>query len=153
MKSIINVIAFLLFLGLVISCEKDNSTIGFEPGPPGSFNYQSYDSLGNPVGVGWLTFEVTEIDSLIDHTSGAKFEGEWHIKNLTNRQDLGPQFGDGELVGGTSGSRIWMELNPQWADNNLGLDGVIEDNRIEGKWYASSFPGVTNWGTFRATKN
>ena len=150
MRYIIHVVIVLLFLGLTISCEKDTSII--ESGPPGSFSYQSYDSLGSLVGVGWLTFEVTEIDSQI-HISGTKFEGEWHIKNLTDRQDVGPQLGDGELVGGPSDSRIWMELNPQWADNNLGLDGVIEDNRIEGKWYASSFPGVTNWGTFKAIKN
>jgi len=56
MKIIVTIISLLLCI--LFSYEKDNSTIGFEPGPPGSFSYLSYDSLGTPVVSGWLTFKM-----------------------------------------------------------------------------------------------
>ena len=140
----ISVFSIFLLLCLLFSCEKDNSSIGFEPGPPGSFSYLSYDSLGTPIVSGWLTFEMTD---------SVRIGGSWQLKKLVNRNDLGPQYGEGELVGQIEESSIWMELNPQFKDHNLGLVGTINDTHIEGKWYWASFPGVTNWGTFRAVKN
>jgi hypothetical protein len=140
----IRVFTISLLLCILCSCEKDNSSIGFEPGPPGSFSYLPYDSLGTPVVIGWLTFEMS--DSLT-------IEGSWLLKKLINRDDLGPQFGEGELIGRIEDSSIWMELNPQFRDHNLGLIGTISDTRIDGKWYWVSFPGLTNWGTFKALKN
>ena len=80
-------------------------------------------------------------------------EGSWLLEKLINRDDLGPQFGEGELIGRIKDSSIWMELNPQFRDHNLGLIGTISDSHIDGKWYWVSFPGVTNWGTFKAEKN
>jgi hypothetical protein len=140
----INVIIISLLLCTIFSCEKDNSSIGFEPGPPGSFSYLSYDSLGAPVVSGWLKIEMTDSVSI---------EGSWQLKKLINRDDLGPQFGEGELIGHIEDSSISMELNPQFRDHNLGLVGTISNTRIDGKWYWVSFPGVTNWGTFKAVKN
>jgi hypothetical protein len=137
-----------LLLFILLSCKKDNSTIGieigFEPGPPGSFSYLSYDSLGSPVVSGWLQFEFTD---------SVRIKGSWQLKNLTGRSDLGPQTGEGELVGSIKGSSISMELNPGVIDNNLGLSGTLSGTRIEGEWFWISFVGITNWGTFKAAKN
>ncbi len=133
-----------LLLCTLFSCEKDNSSIGFEPGPPGSYSYLSYDSLGTPVVSGWLKFEMT--DSI---TIG----GSWQLRKLVNRDDLGPQFGEGKLIGRIEDSSINMELNPQFRDHNLGLVGTRSNSRIEGKWFWVSLRGVTNWGTFKAVKN
>jgi hypothetical protein len=72
---------------------------------------------------------------------------------VSGRSDIGPQVGEGSLIGSIINSSISIELNPQFRDNNLGLAGTINDNIIEGKWYWSSFPGLTNWGTFKAIKN
>jgi hypothetical protein len=140
---IFSLIITLLFI-LFISCEKDESSLGFEPGPPGSYSYQAYDSLGNLIVGGWLSFEFTD---------SVGIEGTWNLKNLTDRNDLGPQIGDGILKGGSSDSRIWMELNPQFRDNNLHLEGTTDDDRIEGTWAWLTFAGVSNWGTFKAIKN
>ena len=66
----ISLIITLLFI-LFISCEKDESSIGFEPGPSGSYTYQSYDSLGNLIVGGWLSFEFTD---------SVGIEGTWNLK-------------------------------------------------------------------------
>lgn len=129
---------------LFISCEKDESSLGFESRPPGSYTYQAYDSLGNLIVVGWLSFEFTD---------SVRIEGTWNLKKLTDRNDLGPHTGDGILKGGISDSRIWMDLNPQFSDNNLLLKGTKEDDRIEGNWAWLTFRGVSNKGTFKAIKN
>jgi len=134
----------LLSLSLIISCEKDDSPIGFEPGTPGSFTYQSYDTLGIQIVYGWLKIEP--IDSV-------NIKGSWQLYSLSTRNDIGPQVGEGKLLGHIEGTSISMELNPQFKDNNLSLVGIINNNRIEGKWYWMSFIGVTNWGTFKAIKN
>lgn len=139
----LKVLIILLFFCIVISCEKDDSFIGFEPGPSGSFNYQSYDSLGFLIVIGWLKFE---------HTDSVMIEGSWQLNNINNRNDIGPQFGQGELIGSITDSQIWMELNPQFVDHNMHLEGTINDKIIEGKWYWISIRGVTNWGTFKASK-
>ena len=135
---------FILILVVLYSCEKNDSSLGIELGPAGSFTYQSYDSLGKLIVNGWLEFEL--IDSV-------KIEGTWRLNNIRNRDDIGPQYGYGKLLGSISDSEIWMELNPQYVDNNMYLEGIKSDNYIEGKWYWISFPGVTNWGTFKASKN
>ena len=139
MKIRLFIIFFLLCI--VFSCEKDNSSIGFEPSPPGSYRYFSYDSLGTEVVSGWLIFEMTDSIGL---------QGSWYLKKIINRNDLGPQFGEGKLIGHIKNLSIWVELNPQVRDDNLQLYGTINDTRIDGKWYWLSYPGVTNWGTFEA---
>ncbi len=135
---------FILIFGMLYNCEKYDSSLGYEPFPSGSYTYLSYDSLGNLIANGWLQFEL--IDSV-------NIEGVWKLNKIRNRDDIGPQYGEGKLVGSISDSKIWMELNPQYRDNNMYLDGIKSDNYIEGKWYWISFPGVTNWGTFKASKN
>ena len=142
MKKYLMIISLLLCI--LFSCENGKLSLGFVPGPPGSFNYISYDSLGTPVVSGWLKFEMTD---------SVRIEGSWKLEKLVNRDDLGPQVGEGELIGEVENSSIWIELNPQFRDHNLGLVGTISNTRIEGKWYWVSFPGVTNWGTFKAVKN
>jgi len=133
-----------LFLFILYSCETGKSSVGFELGPPGSFSYLSYDSLGSPVVSGWLRFEMSD---------SVTIDGSWQLKKLINRDDLGPQFGEGELIGQIIGSSIWMELNPKFRDHNLTLVGTLNDTRIDGKWYWVSLSGVTNWGTFKSVKN
>ncbi|MBN2413530.1 hypothetical protein JXQ31_17765 [candidate division KSB1 bacterium] len=140
----LNVYIILLSLGLLIACEKDNSPFGVKPGPPGSYSYQSYDSLGIQIVYGWLKIE--SIDSVY-------IKGSWQLTSLNNRNNIGPQVGEGMLLGYIEGTSISMELNPQYKDNNLSLVGIIENNCIEGKWYWMSYSGVTNWGTFKAVKN
>jgi len=47
---------------------------------------------------------------------------------------------------------LWMELNPDFRDNNVFLQGKPEINKYTGKWFYFSFIGPTNWGSFEAVK-
>jgi hypothetical protein len=69
-----------------------------------------------------------------------------------NPQDIGPQTGDGTLVGGFHNGKLWVELNPQFRDNNLQLTGTLVGNRYSGEWAWISFVGITSTGTFEAVR-
>ncbi len=140
MKS--NVILIVLFLISVFSCERDKSII--QPLPSNIFTYQSFDTLGYLLVSGWFAFEY--VDSI-------KIKGSWHFNNLSNKNDIGPQIGNGQLVGSIIDSSISMDLNPPFIDRNVYLSGIIRDNFIEGKWIWATYAGVSNWGRFKATKN
>jgi len=45
-----------------------------------------------------------------------------------------------------------INLNPEWADNNVFLEGTIDGNKITGNWVYSGFGGVMNHGTYSAEK-
>ena len=79
--------------------------------------------------------------------------GGWHFEKIGNPQNIGPQVGDGELIGGKDNSRVWLELNPQYRDNNLQLVGNIEGNQYSGDWFWITIIGVTNKGSFIAIKD
>ena len=135
-------ITIFLILTLIYSCQKDDSIIG--PNQEGKFAYQAYDSLGQLVVDGWLTIEVIDSKTV---------KGSWQLDNLKNRTDIGMQDGDGDLIGYIDNSSISINLNPQYADHNVYLNGKISDKIIEGEWMWATFIGPTNWGTFKASKN
>jgi hypothetical protein len=140
MKKYLIIIIFLL--SLFVSCQKDDTIIMSYP--PGSFTYQSYDSLGNLIVDGWLAIEM--VDSF-------NVEGSWHLNNLRDRNDIGLQDGDGKLIGYIENSSISINLNPLYADHNVYLNGSINGDIIEGEWIWTTFIGPTNRGTFKAIKN
>jgi hypothetical protein len=138
-----SLLILLLFLHF-ISCKTDNSILGLGLGPPGSYTYQAYDSTENLIVTGW--FSLVFIDS-------NKVEGSWHLNNLDNRLDIGLQEGDGDLLGFIDNSMITINLNPQFADHNVYLNGSFTEELIEGSWTWSTIRGPTNWGPFKARKN
>jgi hypothetical protein len=130
-----------------MGCKKtavESSTNSDESIPKGAFSYTSYDTNGTAIVSGWFTMNLSNLDSI---------SGEWHFKQLGNAQNIGPQTGDGTLIGGTSNGRVWIELNPQFRDNNLQLTGTLETNKYFGQWIWISFAGITNRGIFEAIKN
>ena len=134
----------MLLMTFCVSCEKDKSGLGFEPGPPGSFSYQAYDTLGNLLVGGWLSFERT--DSM-------QIEGSWHIVNLSNRSDIEHIEGEGVLSGSIINSSIKMELTRKVIDSFLRLEGIMRDDSFDGKWKRMSLSSHIDWGTFKASKN
>ena len=66
---------------------------------------------------------------------------------------LQPEVGEKSgPIGGVGEDEIWVELNPQYRDNNLQLRGTLDDNRYAGEWMWISFVGITNQGTFEALR-
>ncbi len=114
-----------------------------EPIPRGAFAYTSYDSNGVAVVSGWFT--MTASDSGI-------ISGEWHFKPIGKPQNIGPQTGDGTLVGGACNEGVCIELNPRFRDNNLQLAGTLEDDRYSGEWTWISLVGISNRGNFEAVR-
>lgn len=127
---------FALASVLVASC--DHSV---DPRPLGSYRYTAYDSTGTLVVQGWLTMDLAKPDSVT---------GEWHFAAVGTPKNIGPQTGDGHLVGKLTDSTLWIELQPQFRDNNLGLYGIVRGDRYFGTWTWISFIGPTNAGSFVA---
>jgi hypothetical protein len=114
-----------------------------DPIPTGALQYTSYDSSGIPIVAGWLTMNFSD---------SATISGEWHFEPIDNPKNIGPQTGDGNLVGGVHNGQVWVELNPQFRDNNLQLSGTFEGNRYSGQWMWISFIGPTSQGRFEAIR-
>ena len=127
---------------LFLSClQKDNI---LSADIEGYYSYVSFDKNGNVIVEGWLT---------INFKDSTNFSGKWDFKKVGDPEDIGPQVGSGDHMGGLIGNdSLWIELNPQFRDNNLLLIGKFKDNKIEGTWQWISFIGPTNEGEFRAEK-
>jgi hypothetical protein len=139
MRDLVFVVLIVTLLFVIPSCSE--TTI--ESLPKGAFEYTSYDSLGTVIAKGWLLFDCND---------STYVKGEWRINKVGNPQRIGPQIGDGNLVGSFIEDKLHIELNPDFADNNLGLIGDLEENEYSGKWIYSSFIGITNWGRFEALR-
>ena len=109
----------------------------------GTFNYTAYDSLGAIVAGGTISFEIQDTTNIT---------GEWEINKVGDPKNIGPQTGSGKLEGNLTDESLMIGLNPDFRDNNVFLEGKPEENKYTGKWYYSSFIGLTNWGTFVAEK-
>ncbi len=78
--------------------------------------------------------------------------GEWHFDAIGSPQKIGPQTGDGKLIGGINGEKIWIELNPGVRNNNLQLNGLLSQSRIDGQWTWINYEGMANQGAFHAVR-
>ena len=131
----------LLILLIWFSCSKNTDPI-IEPDANRSYYYQSFDSDNNLVVTGWLKIEFNNEDEI---------SGTWNFQKIGNPENIGPQTGEGDLVGGRiNQDSIWIELNPQFIDNNLQLIGKYTPNQFKGKWLWISLVGITNQGYFEA---
>lgn len=134
----------LLLTSLLLNaCKKDEARYILGPVPSGAYVYTSYDSLGTPIVHGWFTLLITDSS----HVSG-----QWHFVQIGGfGNNIGPQVGDCNLVGGFEAGFLSIELNPQFRDNNLSLRGAFDGQNYSGTWAAIGFPGVMNHGTFLST--
>lgn len=135
------VVFFLVILFYFVACNNDGLN---EPTPYGAYSYTSFDSSGTAIVEGWLIMNLKDSSQII---------GKWHFEKIGNPQDIGPQVGNGVLEGGVKQNEMWVELNPQFRDNNLQLIGSMENNKYSGTWQWISFIGITNYGTFEAIKD
>lgn len=111
--------------------------------PEGSYTYTAYDSTGTKIVTGWMKIEFDD---------SVNVSGEWKFDKIGNPENIGPQVGSGKLVGMYDEPQISINLNPNWADNNVFLHGEYGEDKIEGEWMYTGFPGVINRGEFKAVK-
>ncbi|MCH7763156.1 MAG: hypothetical protein IIB95_05365 [Candidatus Marinimicrobia bacterium] len=107
------------------------------------YQYSSFDSLGVKIVEGTFSIEYGDTISI---------SGEWDFEKIGNPENIGPQVGEGHLIGTIENDDFFAELKPEWIDNNVHLVGIIEGNKISGNWYYSGFAGIINDGTFIAEK-
>ena len=136
---ILQCVALLALTAILSDC-----TAVTDPAPDGAYRYTSYDTAGTALVRGWFTMDISDSNSIT---------GEWHFTAVDSPKNIGPQTGDGKLVGGVKGTSVWIELNPQYRDNNLGLIGTLQGTRFSGTWQWISFVGITNRGPFVAERH
>jgi hypothetical protein len=130
----------LIFMIFICSCGNKDSITASKAEQ--TFYYKSYDLNHNLIVHGWLEIKFSNSDEI---------SGTWNLQKVGNPEDIGPQVGTGELIGGlTNKDSIWIELNPEYIDNNLQLCGKYKISTITGKWIWSSYAGITNQGYFNA---
>jgi hypothetical protein len=132
------VVLTLLAAVFIFGCKRSSESV-----PRGAYAYKSYDSSGSALVNGWLT--IVTADS-------ATVSGEWHFDAIGTPERIGPQTGDGKLVGGINGAKVWIELNPSVRNNNLQLNGTLVRDRLSGQWTWISYDGIRNQGTFEAVR-
>ena len=141
-KLSILILIFIISLSLCF-CDKDNSINGLKI-PGGAYAYTGYDSTGVKIVTGWI--KIAFEDSI--HLSG-----EWELDKIGDPQSIGPQVGEGNLVGNLENNQLSLNLNPDYIDNNVFLICPYDDKKLTGKWFYSGFPGIINYGTFVAERN
>lgn len=109
--------------------------------PTTGYSYKAYNAKGDIVVEGTMR--------LTTNKSG-EASGSWIFEKRGQSDNIGPQVGTGSLSGNKDGSAISINLNPGWADNNVFLNGKIENGKIIGKWSWTTFIGPTSEGQFEA---
>ncbi|HZY09848.1 MAG TPA: hypothetical protein VFF29_01725 [Bacteroidota bacterium] len=137
---------FLVIVVMLSGCNRSSEISGPEPIPSGAYHYTAFDSSGVAVAEGSLT---------IFYKDSIRCIGNWDIKQIgyPDPGRVGNQIGSGQHVGGIEGKNIWIELYPQYIDNNFELIGKFERNIIQGEWHWITFAGLTGKGTFKLAKN
>ena len=138
-------IIFIIILLLLIfnACKQTSETVVFDV-PQGSYAYFAYDTSSTLVAKGWYKFEY--VDSV-------NIRGNWDLNKIGNPGNIGPQDGEGELIGTVTDTSICINLQPNFADNNIFLTGKFHNKYIYGKWQWATFVGITSWGSFNSKKN
>ncbi len=124
------------------------STHPIAPAPtgPGEYRYVARATSGATLLVG--TLELTFPDD-------STVTGTWSITwapGADTTAEVGPQVGNGTLVGTRSGTTMFLDLNPGYADHNVFLQAVAIGAGFEGEWSWSTFAGPRSRGAFAATR-
>ena len=105
-----------------------------------AYQYVGYTHDGVAVVRGTLTLSVSDVGRVV---------GRWELRGADPGR-IGPQVGRGTLTGNVVNGILFVNLNPQNADNNVLLSGRFSRTEYVGRWEWVGFRGVLNAGTFRA---
>jgi len=112
-------------------------------GPAGNtYNYRAYDQSNKLVVIGDLVFH--QLDTV--HVKGS-----WHMLNVNGAEMTGISEAFGKFEGQLEADSLYIDLNPQWRDNNVILLGQFKKGIYQGKWQHIGLPGVMSEGRFEAT--
>jgi hypothetical protein len=133
-------LVLLVLFSILTGCNKDNRV---QSVPSRTFQYLAFDTIGSLIVNGWMTMSIQD---------SSHITGEWHFKKVGNPQNIGPQTGDGTLSGGFDNGQLRINLNPNYVDNNVVLQGQMQSTTYNGTWIWSGYPGLLNRGNFHAMR-
>lgn len=110
--------------------------------PAGNFGYQARGPDGAVLVVGVLQFAPA---------TAPPYTGTWVFdwqQGADTTTVVGPQIGSGSFTATVKGARLVVQLNPQNADNNVGLVGCYTQSLITGNWSFSTITGERARGAF-----
>lgn len=117
------------------------------------YRYASFDEAGDELVTGSLRLEYEDTE---DAQYPVRITGTWDLRQIKEGEQPGPQVGEGNLQGSVSADgEVWINLNPDWEDNNVTLEGHFENGHmgnVEGRWIYSTFVGGINGGRFEAER-
>jgi len=110
----------------------------------GTLRYEATTTVGLPLLEGELRLR---------YPTDSTVAGTWSIRRLPGADpslEVGPQVGTGTLIGIRDGHTLNLDLNPNWADNNVMLTGEAAAGALRGRWTWSAFTGPRASGRFTA---
>ena len=125
----------ILSLIFSFSCEdKENSNV--------TYKYTAFFAKSLVICASGFMEMIIDTDSTIT--------GSWDISAADgfSEKEIGPQIGTGKLVGSIKAGKIFINLNPGWADNNIYLNADYFIDQFEGSWLWSTFIGPSASGSF-----
>lgn len=140
-KSTFRLISIVIISIFLFTCSSDENLIDSKPSE--AYFYIGYDSTGIRINQGCIRYDF--VDSI-------RIKGEWPLESLSYVENIGDQIGHGELSGEVYSDTVFIDLNPQYRDRNVYLIGRQREEVITGIWQWVTYPGITNWGTFKAEK-
>ncbi len=132
--------AFVIFISF-LSCSSSSEPL--TKFIEGTYSYFAYDNNSQLVISG--TLFISQIDS-------TRLQGSWQLSRINNAERTGPQFGSGNLTGVIENGNISINLNPNYADNNVILEATFGGAGFSGKWKWIGFAGILNGGSFEALR-
>ena len=105
--------------------------------------YTGYANDGSVIVRGFLMIFVSDPGTV---------RGRWQLRAIGDTLRIGPQHGEGTLVGALHDGLLNINLNPSNVDNNVLLSGRFDRERYVGRWSWVGFAGVLNSGTFEAVR-
>jgi hypothetical protein len=138
MKYALSLVVKICGLFLCVCCFAADQT-------PTTYLYKGFDTNGTLIIQGVLNLSINATN---------RVQGDWKLDEIqpVKGRKLGPQIGSGKLAGQITESKINLDLNPGWGDNNVLLTGQVTTTNIFGTWGYYGFAGKIIGGKFEAVK-
>ncbi len=109
-------------------------------------DYSAFSASGEPILKGIIQLQFPD-----DTTVTGSWRIAW-VAGADTAERVGPQVGTGQLAGSRHRDTLWLDLNPGFADNNVGLTAVATRAGWRGEWQWTGFPGPLSQGRFTASR-
>jgi len=136
--------AVLIAVLLAAACTGSKRDEGLPPLRSHVYRYTAWAEDGKTVVVrGWMHLDKVKRGVV----------GEWWLQPVGDPYPIGPQRGEGRLVGELRDGHLVMELQPDRRDDNVLLVENGEGRNLSGTWEWSGIAGVQGRGTWRAIRD